>query len=162
MKHLFATILISCFFFIGCKKDIITIPTADFSFRGDTSSVFKMATYDTCTLINNSVNSDSSYWNLGNGNISRDKNLVLTYANSGTYNIKLTVKNKDGQETSTTKKVIVLDRVLKKIIIKKFTGTPFPTTFQILIPFGLLHLKQTFLCKCKNFHGVILLHPTAA
>lgn len=119
MKHLFATFLISCLFFIGCKKDIITIPTADFSFRGDTSSVFKMATYDTCTLINNSANSDSSYWDLGNGNISRDRNLVLTYANSGTYNIKLTVKNKDGQETSTTKKVIILDRVLKKIIIEK-------------------------------------------
>lgn len=119
MKHVFTTLLISCIFFIGCKKDLIKVPTADFSFGGDTSAVYKMATYDTCTLINTSANSDSSYWDMGNGITSTDKNLVLTYARSGTYNIRLTVKNKDGRETSTIKKVIILDRVLKKIIIEK-------------------------------------------
>lgn len=119
MKHLLIVILFSCISFTGCKKDITNIPEAAFSFRGDTSSVFKMATYDTCTLVNNSINSDSTFWDMGNGQTSMDKNLILTYTNSGTYTIKLTVKSKNGQQTSATKKVVVLDRVLKKIIIKK-------------------------------------------
>lgn len=42
----------------------------------------------------------------------------MTYPSSGTYNVKLTVKNNNGQQTSTIKTVKVLDRVLKKIIIR--------------------------------------------
>src|SRR5690242_4383232 len=119
MKHsLFLIILFFCLFGTGCKKDSFPVPSASFNFRGDTTAILKMATYDTCTLFNNSVNSDSSFWDLGNGHFSSDKNVLLTYPESGTYNVKLTVRNKDGQETSLTKKVIVLDRVLKKIIIK--------------------------------------------
>jgi PKD repeat protein len=104
-------------FLLGCRKETIHQPDASFSFRGDTSSVIKMATYDTCTLFNSSINADSSFWDLGNGEISTDKNLVLTYPNSGTYTIKLTVKTPDGQNSSIEKTVIVLNRVLEKIII---------------------------------------------
>lgn len=118
MKPILAIALLLCIFQVGCKKDILITPAASFSFRGDTSSVLKMATYDTCTLFNNSINSDSAYWDLGNGNMARTNNIVITYPKSGTYTVKLTAKNENGQASTTTKTVVVLDRVLKKIILK--------------------------------------------
>jgi len=113
---------------IGCQKETIIEPTASFSFRGDTATVIKMATYDTCTLFNSSVNADSSFWDIGNGTISNRENLVLTFPNSGTYTIKLTIKTKDGQASSIDKKVIVLDRVLKKIVIKYIQWDTIPNS----------------------------------
>lgn len=118
MKRILAISLLFCIFSTGCKKDTIIVPVASFSFRGDTSSVLKMATYDTCTLFNNSTNSDSVFWDLGNGNVSKMSKLTLTYSKSGVYTIRLTAKNINGKVSSTTKTVIVLDRVLKKIILK--------------------------------------------
>ena len=117
MRHWLIIGLIYSTFIIGCQKETINQPYASFSFRGDTSSVLKMATCDTCTLFNSSNNADSSFWDLGNGNISTVENLILTFPNSGTYTVKLTVKNNDGQKSSIEKKVIVLDRVLEKIVI---------------------------------------------
>ncbi len=117
MRHWLIIGLIYSTFIIGCQKETNNQPDASFNFRGDTSTVIKMATYDTCTLFNSSINADSSFWDLGNGNISTDKNLVLTFPNPGTYAIKLTVKTNEGQTSSIEKKVIVLDRVLKTIII---------------------------------------------
>ena len=128
MKANLTILMLIIAFLFGCKKDVMTTPIAAFTFRTDTSSAFKMATYDTCTLFNSSVNSDSSFWDLGNGNISRDKNLILTYTNSGMYLVKLTVKNKEGVETSVTKKVFVLDRVLKRIIIKSVFWDTIPNS----------------------------------
>jgi hypothetical protein len=105
--------------FFSCKKEKTFDPIASFNFRNDTSSVFRMATYDTCTLFSNSINADSVLWNLGNGTTARGKSIVLSYPVSGTYNITLTVTNKEGKQSNLSKKVIVLDRVLKKIIIKQ-------------------------------------------
>ena len=128
MRHFLAIGLFFSAFLIGCQKEKIIEPTASFSFRGDTSSVIKMATYDTCTLFNSSINADSSFWDMGNGNISTAENLVLTFPNPGTYTVKLTVKTNDGQKSSIVKKVIVLDRVLKKIIIKYIQWDTIPSS----------------------------------
>ena len=121
MKHIIIAFLFYSFLLGSCKKEIITEPQkpqASFSFRGDTASVFEIVTNDTCTLVNNSVNADSSFWDLGNGNVSKKKGLVLTYSKSGTYYVKLTVTNSEGLRSSVTKTVKVVDRVLRKIIIK--------------------------------------------
>jgi len=120
--------LIYSTFIIGCQKETIHQPDASFSFRGDTSSLIKMATYDTCTIFNSSINADSSFWELGNGNISTDRNLILSFPHSGTYTIKLTVKTDDGQKSSVEKKVVVLDRVLKKIIINYIQWDTIPNS----------------------------------
>ncbi len=104
----------------GCKKDHPAItPVAAFSFRGDTTSAFKMATYDTCTLISNAAGTDSVAWNFGNGITAKGKNAVLSYPASGNYTVTLTVVNKDGATATQVKHITILDRILKRIIVKK-------------------------------------------
>ena len=128
MRHYLTIGLLFSALLIGCQKEAIIEPNASFSFRGDTSSVIKMATYDTCTIFNTSINADSSFWDIGNGNISTTENLVLTFPKSGTYNLKLTVKTNDGQKSSLDKKVIVLDRILKKITINYIQWDTIPNS----------------------------------
>jgi PKD repeat protein len=118
MKYLLLFPLLIIAALSACRKDVVR-PQAVFSFRDDTSSVLRMGTYDTCTLINASVNADSSFWDLGDGSTSRERNPVISYSSSGTYQVSLRAKNRDGSETFLTKKVVVLDRVLRKIIIKE-------------------------------------------
>jgi PKD repeat protein len=113
----FLLFVLAAVIFVSCKKEASPIAKADFNFRADTGSTVKLATYDTCTLFNNSINADSVSWSLGDGRHSSDAQLVLSYPKSGTYNVMLTAYNKDGSKSSITKNVTVLDRVLKKIII---------------------------------------------
>jgi PKD repeat protein len=94
-------------------------PVADFTFRDETTSTFVMATYDTCSLVNRSRNGQSVSWNLGDGRSSNDRNVVLFYEKSGTYDVTLTITGKDGQETTVSKTVTVKDRVLRSIEISK-------------------------------------------
>ncbi|MCX6320417.1 MAG: PKD domain-containing protein [Bacteroidia bacterium] len=102
----------------GCNKDKVVVePISSFSFRGDTISTLKMATLDTCTLFNNSKNADSVFWDFGDGRTSRDNQVILSYSKSGAYTINLTTKNNDGQKSTISKKVVVLDRVMKEIVI---------------------------------------------
>ena len=100
----------------SCSSDI-TEPISSFSFRGDTISVLKIGTYDECQVNSKSINSDSVLWDLGDGRLSKDTAFLLSYPKSGVYTLKLTAKNNNGQTSVSAKKVIVLDRVLKKIVI---------------------------------------------
>lgn len=118
LKHILSALLAVTLF--SCHKEaMVIIPTADFSFRGDTSSVLRMATYDTCTLFSNSVNADSSYWDMGNGVTTKGNKAIVTYDSSGTYHVTLTVKSSDGHIASQIKTIKVLDRVLKKIVLSR-------------------------------------------
>ena len=101
----------------GCKKDEPIAPISSFTFRGDTISTLKMATSDTCTLMNTSKNADSVFWDFGDGRTSIENQIILSYPKSGSYTIKLTTTNDNGQKSFESKKVVVLDRVLKRIII---------------------------------------------
>jgi PKD repeat protein len=124
MKKFFPVFAIILFVVNSCGSDnntnsIIQAPIAAFSFRGDTTSILRMITLDTCTLINKSTNADSVLWDFGDGRISRDKKVILSYPKSGTYILKLIAKRFDGQTSESSKKVIVLDRILKKIVIDR-------------------------------------------
>src|SRR4051812_28852999 len=112
-KFIFHIALIG--FFVSCTKGISSPPVANFSFPNDTISVLKMATYDECRLVNTSSNTDSTLWDLGDGRISRDRDINLSYPRSGKYQVTLFAFKK-GVKTSTSKQVIILDRVLKKIV----------------------------------------------
>jgi len=100
----------------GCKKDE-PFPISSFSFRGDTITTLKMATSDTCSLINTSKNADSVFWDFGDGRTSIEKQIILSYPKSGSYSIKLTTTNNNGQKSFESKKVVILDRILKKVVI---------------------------------------------
>lgn len=115
MKNIPAIFAITLLVISGCTKDKME-PISFFSFRGDTITTLKMGTFDTCTLVNKSINADSVFWDLGDGRTSREHQLVLSYPKSGTYTIKLISKNSEGQNES-SKRVVVLDRVLKKIVV---------------------------------------------
>jgi PKD repeat protein len=48
-------------------------------------------------------------WDFGDGNVSYGKNVSHQYADSGTYNVTLTVEDDDGATNSTSKDIIVLN-----------------------------------------------------
>jgi len=119
---LFATGLL---FLISCKKESLA-PVASFTFRGDTTSTLRIATYDTCSLFSTSTGGDSTKWDLGNGTTVKGDHAVLSYTTSGTYTVMLTVTAGNGQQSAASKKVIVLDRVLKTITVNKLYWNPVP------------------------------------
>lgn len=116
MKN-FLLIIFTAFLLCGCNKEE-NEPNSDFSFRGENVSTFTMATKDTCTLINNSINAVSYLWDFDNGRQSKEKHPIITYQTSGTYEITLTTVGSDGEISVLTKEIKILDRVLKKIIIE--------------------------------------------
>ena len=107
----------------SCKKDNnpatpVALPTASFAVIGDTvSNVITIGTYDQYQLINNSTNANSYLWNFGNDSTSNKETPVLSYPKSGSYVLTLTVQNATVQKSTVTKKVKVLDRVVKQVII---------------------------------------------
>jgi PKD repeat protein len=95
----------------SCSKQ----PFSSFSFlANDTITVLTTGTWDEFTVINDSKNSNSVYWDFGDGRTSTDDEIILSYPESGTYTLKLVAKNDVGESIS-TKKIIVKDRVLKYI-----------------------------------------------
>ncbi|WPU95709.1 PKD domain-containing protein [Mucilaginibacter sabulilitoris] len=123
-KKLFflSTISFSLFLiFSGCKKgkDISKeSPKADFLFRNINSESFKVGTNDTLVLANASKGFNAVRWNLGNGTIATGKNVLCSFSKPGTYTVTLTVKSENGDSSAIQKKIVVADRILKKIIIK--------------------------------------------
>jgi hypothetical protein len=87
--------------------------------NGDTLSILKIGTSDEFKVTSKTANADSIVWDFGDGRTSKDSSVLLSYPKSGTYTISLTAKNRDGSTSTSDKKVIVLDRVLKKIVIDR-------------------------------------------
>jgi hypothetical protein len=163
MKANHVLFIIALFCAIGCSdhynsnRDSEVKPEASFSFRGDTSATLKMATSDTCTLFNTSVNADSSTWTLGDGQTLTTRQIVLSYPKAGTYTLKLKVRKFDGQTAETSKTVVVVDRVLKKIIIDKvqwdttIVSQGWPTTNKVDIYFQ-IQLYNDITMKPKGIY----------
>jgi PKD repeat protein len=106
--------------FSACKKDSNTAaPTVSFTFSHKTADLIQMATTDTTMLISSVSGATSANWDLGDGRQSTEKELVLSYPKSGTYTVSLSAKATNGKTITVSKKVMVLDRVLKNIIIDK-------------------------------------------
>lgn len=74
---------------VSCKKEL---PTARFDYSVNGLTV---------TFQNMSKDADSYAWEFGDGEKSTEKDPVHTYAEAGTYTVKLTAKNKDGEKTAT-------------------------------------------------------------
>ncbi len=98
----------------GCSKEPVNTGSL-FSFRGDTASVMRMATHDTCSLIITAEDVVSCFWDFGDGNYSHDFKPVISYHERGLYSVNLRLMDSKGNITEFTKKVQVLDRVLKRI-----------------------------------------------
>lgn len=113
-------ILLLAILFVACKKEKSQpLPTADFTFSHNTTNELRLGTTDTTMLIGSINNAFSISWDLGDGRKSIEKSLVLAYQKSGVYTVKLSARSSDGQSVTVSKKVTVLDRVLKTIVINK-------------------------------------------
>lgn len=127
MKKIAFTLLTIIIYISACRKDnsLITAPpaTANFSVNADSADgAILLGTYDQVALINNSTNATTYQWDFGNDSISNMENPVLWYPKSGTYTLKLTAINKDGVKSTYSRKVKVLDRVLKQIVVNGETN----------------------------------------
>lgn len=80
LMAIIATILVSC----KPNEPEEATPTALFSFAQNELKV---------TFTNASQNAQSYVWTFGDGQTSKEKNPVHTYAKAGTYNVQLTAKN---------------------------------------------------------------------
>jgi PKD domain len=118
MKHTHSLLIVLLMIQFACSTEGVEL-VADFTFRNETTSTFVMATYDTCSLINKSQNVQSVKWDLGDGRSSNERNVILSFDKSGTYDVTLTITSKGGQETMISKTVLVKDRVLRSIDISK-------------------------------------------
>ncbi|TGE09475.1 PKD domain-containing protein [Hymenobacter fodinae] len=94
-------------------------PVSDFTFRGAKAAEQNLTTNDTCSLFSAVQHATSLSWDFGNGITSNAKRPVLSYDKSGTYTVTLTATGADGQRSSVSKKVEVLDMVLKRLVIDK-------------------------------------------
>ena len=128
MKNIQLFLAITLFMFIACSKNDLTVPpTSSFNLQGDTLNTLKIGTYDSIALINSSENADSIFWDFGDGRTSTKNELYLSYPVSGNYTVTLTARNSEGQESTSSKEVVVLDRVLKSINIQIVQWSPINT-----------------------------------
>lgn len=128
-RFLLIMFLISSILF-SCRKNVTSTgkPEAKFSIGivgegsltfggyGD-SSFFIMGTHDTYNLINQSTNADSVLWDFGNGKTSNSLNPIFPSDSAGNFQVTLTAFNKNGSKSTASKKITVLERVLKSISI---------------------------------------------
>ena len=121
MKNTHFFLVTILFIITSCGHGVNNTPdaTSAFSFRGNSASTIKIGTQDTCSAISKSTNAESILWDFGDGRTSKDQTITLSYPKSGTYILKLIAKGFDGEKTESSKKVIVLDRILKKIVIDR-------------------------------------------
>lgn len=86
MKHKIVLMALLVAFFSGCKPNEPEeeTPIALFSYSQNELKV---------TFTNTSQNAQSYVWTFGDGQISKEKNPVHTYAKAGTYNVQLTATN---------------------------------------------------------------------
>lgn len=100
----------------GCSDVPADLPTvAVFTFDDDNSDTFAMATYDACPLSNQSEGDVSVYWDFGDGRSSTEREPVLSYETAGAYTVTLTITNADGEQSTTSKSIVIKDRVLKRV-----------------------------------------------
>lgn len=127
MKYKLIVLVILMAAIYSCSNDAIA-PVSSFSLNGDTISTLKVGTFNEFRVTNNSINADSVLWDLGDGRTSKENEFLVSYPKSGTYTLKLIAKNSNGSFRTTSKKIVVLDRVLKRIEISAVYWDPTNTT----------------------------------
>lgn len=126
----------------ACKKENIApiTPSVNFGLTHvidiynrsavDTSDIIKIAAYDRLPLSNLTKNGNSVKWDLGDGTISSKDSPDLYFTKAGEYTVSLTATSTTGETVTRSKKIKVLDRVLKMIKISalnfnsSFTTSP--------------------------------------
>jgi hypothetical protein len=127
MRNHLAIFILSLVAFYSCSKEKIE-PISSFTLNGDTISTLKVGTFDKFWVASNSINSDSVFWDFGDGRTSKEQEFILSYPESGIYTLKLIARNNNGRLTESSKKIVVLDRVLNRIEIPSVSWDTTNTT----------------------------------
>lgn len=94
-SFIFASFVAMVAMLASCSKEL---PTPRFDYEAEGLVV---------TFINQSKNADTFAWDFGDGSaISKEQAPVHEYAEAGTYSVKLTASNKDGEKTLTQEIVL--------------------------------------------------------
>jgi len=119
---LFFMCLLMLIFVTSCSKtENQKLPTADFIFSPNNG--YKPLTV---SFTNISENSESYFWDFGNGDFSTAVNPSTTYVNDGVYSITLTAKNSAG--TNKITKTITIKTPPKSVSIMDISILNFPET----------------------------------
>ncbi|HEX8507787.1 MAG TPA: PKD domain-containing protein [Hymenobacter sp.] len=134
----------------GCKKDSIPAPPAPvarFDVVGTaTADVITVGTYDPIQVKNTSANAVAYEWTLGNDSTKTGRNPGLfRYPKAGTYTLTLTARDASGQKATASRRVKVLDRVIKQIVVvgTRFENASVPNAFSALAVRAVLRLAPT-------------------
>lgn len=90
----------------GCKKDnddMSGAPIASFQYTISTTNFLEV------TFSNFSQNATSYMWDFGDGNTSTEANPVHVFAADGTYEVKLTAVNADGDQSTKSESISLMD-----------------------------------------------------
>lgn len=142
MKKKYFSLFLIVISLSACKKEKIApiVPSVNFGlthvvdiynrYELDTSALIKIATYDRLPLSNLTKNSNSIKWDLGDGTSSTKDSPEIYFTKAGEYTVSLTATSTTGETVTRSKKIQVLDRVLKLVRIKNlyfnanFTTSP--------------------------------------
>lgn len=103
--------LLSCIFIVfsilGCKKEPVEVPLADFDYASSTGTTICSVAPCTLSFTNKSTPSEglSYLWEFGDGSSSSEKNPTHTFEKAGVYQIRLSIKSKSGSSASSQKSI---------------------------------------------------------
>lgn len=114
-------LLVGALAFYACREQAI-VPVAAFDYAlADASMARVPSVYPThvaLKAINESTHGSSYRWDFGNGITSTEREPTFDYAKSGNYTITLTVNSASGESRAITKRISIVDRVLKKVVLQ--------------------------------------------
>lgn len=93
-------VVLTVFYFSGCKNDEAPLPQPDFTYTGH-----DLPAPCTVTFTNSSVNSVRYVWDFGDGDSSTVTNPVHVFQEGGTYPVTLTAFNEEDDSQSVTKNI---------------------------------------------------------
>ncbi len=121
ISGLIMVILALAFFFTNCEEeeeeDTPVLPTAGFIFSPTTIEVG-----DTVVFTNTSQNGSTYLWDFGDDATSTEENTSHIYTTAGTYVVKLTATNADGDDS--TEKTLTVNEATLQLPTADFTYEP--------------------------------------
>jgi hypothetical protein len=138
MKRFVSLVLISAVVILSCKKDRGPRYQAQANFAvsvlflGDNyqAALIKVGTHDQLQFTNQSKYADSVRWDFGNGQSSNSHDAAYAYANAGIYTVTLTAYNRNGTQSSYSRKIQAMERVIKKLTLSNLYLNRFEPSYQ--------------------------------
>ena len=102
--------LLGLLVWVSCGTDEPEPPVADFRITWDV-----LDAKEPLTMLNESVNATSYVWDLGDGTISSEESPQHSYEIAGSYSIRLTARNDNGEESVRESGITIKERKLDEI-----------------------------------------------